>query len=469
MNIIGRNEEIKQFQQIIASEKSEFVAVYGRRRIGKTYLIREYFKDQITYHITGLPDGNKKQQIDNFYTILLKKFTLKKNDKKATTWLGAFEHLQQYLSKQTKKKKVVFLDELPWLATAKSDFMLALNNFWNHWASSRKDIVLIVCGSAASWLIENILQDKGGLHNRVTRRIKLLPFTLKETELFLKKKKFKVTQYEIVKLYMCLGGIPFYLDLLDSNISISQNIDKLFFTQNGALRNEFNELYKSLFKNAAKHIAIIKTMAQKTRGMNRSDILKYTRLPNAGSTTRIIDELEESGFITRYQNYGKLSREAVYQLTDYFTLFHFKFIAKSSLLDKGFWIKKLESPSQNAWAGLTFEQLCLQHLENIKYKLGIHAIDTHSTVWHTKKAQIDLVIDRKDNVVTICEIKFTKEPFMIDKRYFLNLQNKMAQFKPEITASKSLQLVMITTYGLAESKYNNAIVNQIVLLEDLFL
>ena len=469
MDIIGRTEEIQEFKQILASEKSEFLTIYGRRRIGKTFLIRSYFKNQFSHYITGLHKASKKQQINNFYSILLKNFSLKKNEKRATTWLGAFEHLQQYLEKPSTKKKIVFLDELPWLATAKSDFMLALNNFWNHWASARKDIVLIVCGSAASWMIENVLQDKGGLHNRVTRRMRLLPFTLQETELFLKKKKFNLVQYEIAKLYMCLGGIPFYLDLLDNSISIAQNIDKLFFTPKGVLRNEFNELYKSLFKNATKHIAVIKALSQKAKGIGRLDIIKHSKLPNAGSTTRILEELEESGFITKYQNFGKLKREAIYQLTDYFTLFHFKFIAKSSVLDKGFWLKKLESPAQYVWAGLTFELLCLQHIENIKRKLEILGIDTHSTVWSNKNAQIDLIIDRKDNVINICEIKFTKEPFNIDKKYFENLQNKMAQLRSEITAEKSLQLVMITTYGLSQSKYSSAIVQQQVTLKDLFL
>ncbi len=469
MEIIGRNEEIQEFRRIIVSDKSEFLVVYGRRRIGKTFLIREYFKDQFSYYITGLPNGTKKQQIGNFYAILLKHFSLKKNEKVASTWMGAFSHLMQYLSKQTKKKKIIFLDELPWLATAKSDFMLALNNFWNHWASGRNDIILIVCGSAASWMIENVLQDKVGLHNRVTRRMRLLPFTLNETELFLKKKKFNLVHYEIAKLYMCLGGIPFYMDLLDNSISISQNIDKLFFTQKGALRNEFNELYQSLFKNATKHVAIIKALAQKSKGMGRLDILKYTKLPNAGSTTRILDELEESGFITKYPNFGKIKREAIYQLTDYFTLFHFKFIAKSSVLDKGFWLKKIESPAQNVWAGLTFELLCLQHIDCIKQKLGILGIDAQSTVWHNKNAQIDLVIDRKDNVISICEIKFTKELFSIDKKCFQSLQNKMAQLRQEVSADKSLQLVMITTYGLTQSKYNSAIVQQEILLKDLFI
>jgi uncharacterized protein len=469
MEIIGRIEEIKEFQQILASEKSEFLAVFGRRRIGKTFLVRQYFKDQFSLYLTGLENGTKQKQLDNFYNVLLPNFTLKKNDKKATNWLDAFQHLQQYLAKEKKKKKVIFLDELPWLATAKSDFMLALDNFWNHWASARTDIVLIVCGSAASWIIENVLQNKGGLHNRVTRRMKLLPFTLKETELFLKKRKFNVTQYEIAKLYMCLGGIPFYLDLLDNKISLAQNIDKLCFTPKGALRDEFNELYKSLFKDATKHIDIIKTLALKAKGLQRTEILQLAKLPNAGSTTRILDELEESGFITKYQNYGKQTKDAIYQLTDYFTLFHFKFIAKSSVLDTGIWLKQLDTPKQKVWSGFTFELLCLHHIQNIKAKLGISGIETHSTVWQNKYAQIDLVIDRRDNVISICEIKFSKEKFLIDKKYFENLQNKIAQLRYEAKATKSLQMVMLTTFGLAPSKYNNAIIQQSITLQDLFM
>jgi uncharacterized protein len=469
MNIIGRIEEQQEFKRIMASQKSEFVTVFGRRRIGKTFLVREYFNDAFALHVTGLNKVNKSKQIDNFYMQLLKKHTLKKSQKQATDWFGVFEHVVEYLEKQKTKKKVIFLDELPWMATAQSNFLPALENFWNHWASGRKDVVLIVCGSAASWIFKNILRNKGGLHNRVTRRLQLLPFTLAETELFLKKKKFNVSRYEVAKLYMSFGGIPFYLDLLDSEFSLTQNVDRLCFTRNAILRNEFDELYKSLFKNPNNHILIVKIMGQKARGMSRLEILKASKLSNAGSTTRILEELEQSGFITKHNNFNKNSRDAIYQLTDYFTLFHFKFISKVSTLDKNTWLKKIDNPETRTWSGFTFELICMHHVENIKKALGITGIETNTTTWQSKNAQIDLLIDRRDNVITICEMKYSLEPFLINKKYFENLQNKVAALRTDIPMSKSIQVILVTTFGLVKTKYNSLIVNNTVTLEHLFV
>jgi uncharacterized protein len=469
MEIIGRQAEKYEFQRIMSSSKSEFVTVFGRRRIGKTFLVREYFKDQFALHVTGLNKKNKKIQIDNFYTQLLKKYSLPKKDAPATDWFGVFEHLIAYLEKLKTKKKVIFLDELPWMATAQSNFLPALENFWNHWASGRRDIVLIVCGSAASWMIKNILSNKGGLHNRVTQRMKLLPFTLKETEMFLKKKRINVTRYEIVNLYMSLGGIPFYLDLLDNNYSIAQNIDKLCFTANGALHGEFNELYASLFKKPMNHIKIIKILGLKAKGMSRLQIMQQAKLSNGGSITRILEELEESGFITKFTHFGRTTRDAVYQLTDYFTLFHFKFIAKATMLDTGSWLKKIEHPTARTWSGFTFELVCMHHVHNIKVQLGIAGIDTKTTVWQNAQAQIDLLIDRADNVLTICEIKFSKAPFLIDKKTYENLQNKATVIQQEIPNFKSIQIVMVCTFGLQKSKYNGLFGNNVVTLDHLFL
>jgi uncharacterized protein len=469
MGIIGRTEEKLEFARIVSSDKSEFVTVYGRRRIGKTFLIRQYFEDQFAFHITGLQKKSKKLQLKNFYTLLAKKYILKKKEVPANDWMGAFEHLKAYLEKPSKGKKIVFFDELPWLATAQSDFLVALENFWNHWASGRKDIVLIVCGSAASWMMKHILREKGGLHNRVTRRMKILPFTLQECELFLKKKKFILSRYEIVKLYMCLGGIPFYLELLDADFPISKNIDRLCFAEGGALRNEFNELYTSLFKSPINHIKIVKALGQKPKGLSRLGILKASGLANGGSATNVLEELEQSGFITKYQNFGKLKRDAIYQLTDYFTLFHFKFIEKSSVLDTDYWVKKLDQPKQRAWSGLTFEMVCMHHINNIKKAMQIAGIDTTTSMWQNKDAQIDLLIDRRDNVVSICEAKYSIEPFMIDKDYFEKIQNKIVTVRQEINKSKSIQVVMITTFGLVNSKYNTSIVQQIITLDELFV
>jgi uncharacterized protein len=469
MNIVGRAEEILEFDRIYRSDKSEFVTVYGRRRVGKTFLIKEYNSHQFSFYITGLKKGNLQIQIDNFYDTLLTNFKLKKNESRATDWIGAFNHLKNYLSKINKKKKVVFFDELPWLATSHSDFMVALEHFWNQWASGRKDIILIVCGSAASWMIKNILKDKGGLHNRVTRRVKLLPFTLKECQLYFKKRKFNWTQYEIARVYMCLGGIPFYLSLLEPEWSVAQNIDRLCFKENGILRGEFNELYESLFKNASNHLKIVKTLGSKQKGLNRLDIIKATKLADAGSTTRILEELEECGFINKYFTYGKLKRDAVYQLTDYFSLFHLKFIANSSSLDKNYWMNKIDIPAQRVWSGHTFELLCLHHIDQIKAKLSIAGIETTSSVWQNSDAQIDLLIDRRDNVVTLCEAKFSVGKYLIDKKYFENLQNKISSLRKITPNSKSIQLAFISTFGLENSKYNTALSQQNIVLEDLFM
>jgi uncharacterized protein len=468
MELIGRSDEKYELERILTSTKSEFAVVYGRRRIGKTFLIRKYFEEKFSLHFTGMNGVTKHEQIDNFYNEYFKHYKLPRGQKKAINWMGAFQHLIYSLERNNRAKKVIFIDELPWIATPQSKFIAALDHFWNHWASLRSDVVLIVCGSAATWMINNILKNKGGLHNRVTRRIKLNPFTLHETELFLKHKKFKMSRYEIVKLYMSLGGIPFYLDLLDNKYSVSQNIDRLCFSKNGALRNEFNELYASLFKKPQLHIKIVQSLGTKSKGMNRLELLKHAKLANAGSTTRILEELEESGFITKYHQFGKISRDSIYQLTDFFTLFHFKFIQKSNPLDKNIWLNKLDHPSQRAWSGYTYEMVCLQHIEQIKKALGISGIMSYSSTWQSKEAQIDLLIDRQDNVVNLCEMKFSTEKFMIDKRYFEVLQNKVACIRKELKKTKSIHLVMMTTYGLEASKYNDSIVAHSLNMEILF-
>jgi uncharacterized protein len=468
MELIGRIDEKHELERILKSSKSEFVAVYGRRRIGKTYLIKNYFDEKFSFYMSGQNAVSLQVQIDNFYTELLKQYKLPKREKQATSWMGAFQHLIYCLERNNRAKKVVFIDELPWFATQNSNFLAALDHFWNHWASQRSDIVLIICGSAATWIINNILKNKGGLHNRVTRRIKLNPFTLRETELFLKRKRFNLSHYEIVKLYMCLGGIPFYLDLLDHGFSISQNIDRLCFSKNGALRGEFNELYSSLFTNSSMHVKLVQVLGTKSKGMSRLELLRLTKLPNAGSTTRVLNELEESGFISKYNQFGKISRDAIYQLTDFFTLFHFKFIQNSSTLDKNIWLKKIDQPSQRAWSGYTYEMVCMQHIEQIKTALGISGIESYSSTWQSKEVQIDLLIDRQDNVVNLCEIKFSTEKFLIDKRYFEVLQNKVACIRRELKKMKSIHLIMMTTYGLESSKYNDNIVVHSLTMDKLF-
>jgi uncharacterized protein len=313
--LIGRKEEIVLLEKVKNAQKSAFVAVYGRRRVGKTFLIRQALDNQFTFQVTGIANALLKHQLLKFHTAMMKYFPTMKETKPAKNWFEAFELLMEGIENSAMDKKIIFFDELPWLDTPQSYFLSALEHFWNSWASARRDVMLIVCGSAASWMIGNLLNNRGGLHNRITHRINLEPFTLNETEAFLKQKGGAFERYEIAQIYMCLGGIPFYLEQIETGESVSQNIDRLCFRPNAPLRNEFDNLYGSLFKKSERHIAVIETLAKKLKGLGRNELIKLAKLPEGGAATKILKELEESNFIRRYREFGKIQKNMLYQLT----------------------------------------------------------------------------------------------------------------------------------------------------------
>jgi uncharacterized protein len=223
--IIGRNSEKAILNEAFSSNESQFLAITGRRRIGKTYLINTFFDKKISFHFSGMLNASFGQQLQNFQYSLNDYFKTEKGTVIPTNWLMAFQHLSKCLQKSKKKKKqVIFIDELPWLDTHKSNFIAALDWFWNTWAVN-KNVLLIVCGSSTSWIINKVINNKGGLHNRITKRIHLEPFTLRETELFLKHKKIKLSKYQITQLYMSLGGVPHYLKEIKTGESASQAVD----------------------------------------------------------------------------------------------------------------------------------------------------------------------------------------------------------------------------------------------------
>jgi AAA+ ATPase superfamily predicted ATPase len=468
---VGRKKELDILNKVKESIKSEFVAVYGRRRVGKTFLIREAFKQDFAFYLTGVANINMHQQLHNFYSAIRKyypagQFTPTEN------WFAAFEQLEQLISNNNSPKKIIFLDELPWLDTAQSGFIPALDYFWNSFASARTDIILIVCGSAASWMINTLIHNKGGLHNRVTYRIRLEPFSLSDCEEYFKQRAAVFNRYQIIQLYMVMGGIPFYLDHVDIGMSATQNINKLCFQPDGILAEEFNDLYTSLFNKAERHLGIIEALSKKTKGLTRIEIIELTKLPNAGSTTRILKELEESGFIRKYQSFGKKEKNSLYQLSDFYSLCYIKFIRGNHILNENSWIHGLNTPQQRAWSGYAFEQVCLAHLPQIKHALGISGVQTNSSSWINtgkgKKRQIDLVIDRKDGVINVCEMKFSIKPFTIDKEYLMELQDKMETFREATRTPKALFLTMITTFGIVKTEYSIGLVQNSLKMDDLF-
>ncbi len=400
MRLIGRKFEISILTNALKSKRPELIAVYGRRRVGKTFLIRNVYKDNIRFEFSGIYKGTLKQQLNNFHLTLS---TKRKGLKKPSDWIEAFHQLGQYLDKlKVKKKKVIFIDEFPWLDPRRSNFLAAFDNFWNSYASKRDDLVVIICGSAASYMIKNIIKSKGGLHNRLTNKIQLHPFNLFETEQLLKSNKVKLSRYDILQVYMAIGGIPHYLERILPGESVAQAIDRLCFVKDGFLRTEFDNVFASLFDQHDNHEAIVKTLASVRKGLTRNEILAKSKMKSGGTISKTLFELEESGFIEKYLPYHG-TKDSLYRLTDEYSMFYIKYIRNTRPSNTGIWIKVHGQQSYKTWSGFSFETVCIKHVEQIKEGLKISGINAVHGSWIQKNsqnnAQIDLLIDRDDNVI----------------------------------------------------------------------
>ncbi|GHV23067.1 hypothetical protein FACS189428_6070 [Clostridia bacterium] len=376
-------------------------------------------------------------------------------------------HLLEFT--QTEQKQVIFLDEVPWLDTHRSDFVSALEHFWNSWASSQPQILLIICGSATSWIINKIVKNRGGLHNRITQQLFIEPFTLSECETFFNENNIEAERHQIVEYYMILGGIPYYLNLIKKQYSIAQNINFLFFKENATLKNEFSNLYASLFKNSDNYVKIVKTLSKKTKGLTRNEIIENAGLLNGGGTTKMLEELEQCGFIRKYHDFGKKNRDSIFQLVDFFTLFYFNFIHDSKNNDEHYWSNLIDNAKHRAWSGYAFELLCLSHITQIKHKLGISGVLANVSEWRSKNTedgvQIDLLIDRNDKVINLCEMKYYNDLFAIDKKMNADLRHKKQVFKDETKTRKAVHITVISTYGLKHNSYWSNIQSEVTINE----
>lgn len=467
--VIGRVEHKEKLDSYISGSSSEFIVVYGRRRVGKTFLIREYLKEKFNFQMTGMANASMNEQLINFHATI-QKFSSEPVSF-CKNWFDAFQQLIALLEKSKSQRKIVFIDELPWLDSPKSGFLSAFEHFWNHWASARMDVLLIVCGSATSWITKNILNNRGGLHNRVTGRMAIQPFTLRETEEYLSSRNIILNRHQLVESYMILGGIPYYLSLFEKGSSLAQNIDRLFFSPDAELRNEFKNLYASLFRNYENYEKVIEALAKKSIGLTRDELLLQTKLSDGGSFSKILQELEECRFIRKYISFDKKLKDGLYQLTDFYSLFYYKIIQKNEFNDVHFWSNSIDSAQHRAWSGYAFEQVCLAHIEQIKTKLGISGIQSKIASWRSKKidkgAQIDLLIERNDQIINLCEMKYATEEFVIDKKYDTQLRNKAAAFRSESKTRKAIHFTMITTYGVKKNEYAGLIQREVV-MDDLF-
>ena len=482
MNIIARHHEQRILDAILQSCVPEFLAVYGRRRVGKTFLIQQHFKSQgLYFELTGVYQAKLQQQLQNFSWALGDGFMQGQPVATPSSWLEAFNLLRKAIAaSDTDRRIILFFDELPWLATQKSGFLAALEHFWNRYASQDSRVILIVCGSAASWMIKHIVHNRGGLHGRLTRKLKLEPYNLAQTKQFLQEKHIHLDHKQIIELYMALGGIPKYLNLLERGKSAAQQINDICFQPNGFLLNEFNTIFHSLFKHAERHIAIVRVLASRTYGLDQNMLLEQAGLVSGGTSSLILKELEEAGFIIRLPQFGKGKNKQRFKLIDAYSLFYLKWIEPGlqnslSQIDQDYWLKMQITQSWKAWAGYAFENICLTHIAQIKTALGLKAVSTqHSCGWnglnHTsQQAQIDLIIDRNDHCISLCEIKFHRGEVMIDKAMYENLENKKQAFLNKTQTKKTVLMAFITAFGVKENDYYNMAISAQVVADDLFV
>ena len=474
--IIGRKKERELFDDICLTEKPALVAVYGRRRVGKTFLVRQHFNNDFDFSFTGNYQMPRQAQLSLFNQELRRfsgmDYPLVKD------WFSAFEQLRQYLSSIDKERLVLFFDELPWMETPKSNFIQAFSYFWNTWASTRQGLKLFVCGSSTTWMLEKLIGDKGGLYGRVTHTVYLAPFTLGETEAYLQANGIRWNRYQMLETYMIIGGIPFYLEMLKPKLTFDQNIDNLFFAANAPLRMEYGFLFRSLFNDAQLYRQVVETIAKHSQGMTRQQIKEELGMADGGALTVVLENLVRCDFLRRYAAFGKSERNALYQLTDLFSLFHLRFVADNNGQDQQFWSNMRENPSRVAWRGYAFEQVCLHHIPQIKEAIGIKAVLSNVCSWScptfTDKdgnqwqgTQIDLLIDRRDQVINICEMKYANDRYIIDKDYEERLRRRLSTFQHLTRTRKALHLTFVTTYGLSRNAYCGNVQAEMT-MDDLF-
>lgn len=475
--MIGREKEVKELNKLYDRNRAELVAVYGRRRVGKTYLIDETFAGRITFRHAGLSPADEdakgllRAQLDHFYNSLLL-FGMEKS-KKPDNWLDAFLLLEQFLQKTDDgSRQLVFLDELPWLDTPRSGFIRAFEGFWNNWGCHRKNLMVVVCGSANSWMMNSLINNHGGLYNRVTYEIKLAPFTLRECEAFFQANNIRLSRYDIAQSYMIFGGIPYYLGYFDGEYSLAQNVDRMIFARNAKLKDEYDRLYQSVFINPDTEKAIVTFLATRNAGFTRKEIAEKLGVSDGGRLSKNLNALIASDFVVKYVPFGMGKREEHYKVVDPFCLFYLHFIRDINGESDSFWQENVTAQPVVTWRGLAFEHVCFNHIPQIKKALGISGVITSASAWSKREddqegAQIDLLLTRNDNVLNMCEIKYYGGKFTVKKDDYLTLLGRQELLMSKVSPKMTIRSTLITTFGLTQNEYSGVFTN-VITLDDLF-
>ncbi len=474
MKLVARSAETDELKRCERSGKSELVCVYGRRRVGKTYLVEQTFSGSFAFRATGVEGGNMRQQLKSFNQRLQEhgdpQRTIPKN------WFEAFSRLDIVLSREDAArspygKKVVFLDEFPWFATARSEFLMAFGEFWNRRGTAGDDIMVVICGSATSWIVGNVLENTGSLYNRVTSQVYLEPFCLGDAERFFVDRGFGWTRSQIAESHMVFGGLPYFLELLDPNESLRANIERLCFAPHALLAHESSKLLEATLKKSPAYDRLLSYLAKHRCGVEKQACFEQTGLAK-GTFARAVDDLLKCGYIREFKVPTKRGKPLFLQLVDPFLLFHYRFLSKKSGDRVGSWSDCIQDEARyKSWRGCSFEILCVLHEAQIKRALGISGVRTRCYPWTSDQgaggAQIDLVIERDDGIINICEMRCTDRPFSMDAATEASLLNKVDVFKRETGAKNPVKIVVVSASGIAGVAHTEYI-SRTITLDDLF-
>lgn len=473
MKLIGRKKECDQLEELLRVNRPQFIAVYGRRRVGKTYLIKRFFKESFSFYVTGVKNMTARERLSAFGRALAEAGHVSKNVT-PTNWPEAFASLKELLQSDSvyrepsSGKRIVFIDELPWIAGKRGAFLKALDEFWNKWGESQEDLILIVCGSATSWIIKNIIEDSGGFHDRVTKRMRILPFKIDECKELLVENGVRFSDRELIESYMVFGGIPYYLNLLSPSLSLSQNIQRLCFDESGELRHEHVELLSSLFANPGIHSTILRTLFGHRDGMTRADLARTKGIVDGEPLTTALSELEQCGFIRAFPDFKKERTGMLFQLIDPFILFSYTYLDTRKLSE---WMTFVGTPSYYSWTGHAFEAVCLNHIKEIKKALGIEGVSTNEFSFRNanggKPFQIDLLIDRRDDVVNLCEMKYSSGEYEMDGKEEMAIATRLERFRLLTGTKKAVRVTLVTPYGLARNKHSGIADNEVAFIRDI--
>lgn len=471
--MVGRKNEIQRLHEALENPEAEFIAVYGRRRVGKTYLIRQAYQNRFAFYHTGVARGRMEDELEAFRDSLVEYGD--ESQAVPESWMAAFKRLNDLLEHAPEGKKVVFIDEMPWMDTPRSRFLPALEHFWNKWASARTDIVLIICGSATSWIVKKVIHNRGGLHNRLTGRIRVKEFSLGECEQYAEERSLGMSRGQLAEAYMVFGGVPYYWSFLRKSESLAQNVDRLIFGEDGELSDEFDELYASLFKRKDAYVKLVLLLADHQEGLSREEIVRLAHVANNGRLTARLEELEQCGFVQSCHVIGRPAGEVVYRLVDAYTVFYRDFVQGNVKKNESFWSDKLGSGRYYDWRGHAFERLVLRHVRQVKTALGVSGVSAEAGCWRhaadeicPKSVQIDLVLDRDDRVVNLCELKYTDEPYAVTDSEMAKVRRRLLAYRAVTGTDKSLHLTAITSCGLERNMYAKEFQREVV-LDDLFV